>query len=120
MKTVIVDGNRHSERKTVAILRVLSVSSDPLSSVTVARELKARGLHVSDRTIRYHLKTTDRHGLTRLLHRHGRMITADGLDELRSARIPEQVGFAGERISRAAFQTTFDASRRTLSAPNCH
>lgn len=110
---MILDDNRDMERKTVAILKVLSESSDPLSSVTIARELKSRGLHVSDRTIRYHLRIADKHGFTRLLHRHGRMITADGLDELHSALIPERVGFVSERINLVAFQTTLDASRRT-------
>lgn len=108
-----VDGSRDLERKTVAILRVLSEFAEPLSSISIARELKSRGLDVSDRTVRYHLRITDRHGLSRYLHKRGRMITADGLDELRSALVSEQVGFVSERTSQVAFQTTFDASRRT-------
>jgi repressor of nif and glnA expression len=110
---MILDDNRDTARKTVAILKVLSESSDPLSSLTIARELKARGLDVSDRTVRYHLRISDKHGFTRLEHRRRRMITTAGLDELNSALIPEQVGFVSERISLVAFQTTFNASRRT-------
>lgn len=110
---MILDDNRDMARKTAAILKVLSESSDPLSSLTIARELRARGLDVSDRTVRYHLRISDKHGFTRLQYRRRRMITAAGLDELHSALIPEQVGFVSERISLVAFQTTFNASRHT-------
>jgi repressor of nif and glnA expression len=113
METGMRRGNRDAERKTVAILKVLSESSEPLSSSTIARKLTSRGLHVSDRTVRYHLRITDKHGFTRLLRWRGRMITAEGLAELRSALIAEQVGFAGERIQMLAFETTFDPLRRT-------
>jgi repressor of nif and glnA expression len=34
---MILDDNRDTARKTVAILKVLSESSDPLSSLTIAR-----------------------------------------------------------------------------------
>jgi hypothetical protein len=45
------------------------------------------------------------------------MITPEGLDELRSALITEQVGFISERIDLLAFLTTFDPARRTGHVP---
>lgn len=97
----------------MAILKVLSESSEPLGSTTIARELESHGFHLSERTVRYHLKITDERGFTRPLGRDGRMLTPEGLDELRSALIPEQVGFISERIDLLAFLTTFDPARRT-------
>jgi repressor of nif and glnA expression len=109
---VVLDDKRDTERKVAAILKVLSESSESLGSTTIARELESHGLHLSERTVRYHLRMTDERGFTRPLGRDGRMITAEGLDELRSALIPEQVGFVSERIELLAFQTTFDPARR--------
>ncbi len=97
----------------MTILKVLSESSEPLGSTTIARELESHGFHMSERTVRYHLKITDERGFTQPLGRDGRMITAEGLDELRSALIPEQVGFISERIDLLAYETTFDPARRT-------
>jgi len=114
---MIQDDNRDTERKVVSILRVLSESSEPLGSTAIARALESHGLHLSDRTVRYHLKITDERGFTRPLGRDGRMITAEGLAEVRSALVPEQVGFVIERIELLAFQTTFDPRRRTGQVP---
>lgn len=114
---MIQDDNRDTERKVVSILRVLSESFEPLGSTAIARALESHGLHLSDRTVRYHLKITDERGFTRPLGRDGRMITAKGLAEVRSALVPEQVGFVIERIELLAFQTTFDPRRRTGQVP---
>ncbi|MDP2949619.1 MAG: NrpR regulatory domain-containing protein [Chloroflexota bacterium] len=114
---MIQDDNRDTERKVVSILRVLSESSEPLGSTAIARALESHGLHLSDRTVRYHLKLTDERGFTRPLGRDGRMITPKGLAEVRSALVPEQVGFVIERIELLAFQTTFDPRRRTGQVP---
>ena len=105
--------SRDSERKIVAILKVLSESSEPLGSTSIARGLQDHGIHLSERAVRYHLRITDERGFTNPLGRDGRMITPEGLDELRSALVPEQVGFISERIDLLAFETTFDPGRRT-------
>src|SRR3990170_4040840 len=97
-----------TERKTVAILKVLSESSEPLGSTHIARELENHGVHLSERAVRYHLKITDERGFTRPLGHDGRTITSAGLEELRSALAPDQVGFVIERIELLAFQTTLD------------
>lgn len=97
----------------MAILRVLSESSDPLGSVNIARELESHGVRLSERTVRYHLRVADERGFTRSKGRGGRMITSEGLQELHSALATEQVGFVIERIALLAYKTTFDPRRGT-------
>jgi HTH-type transcriptional regulator, global nitrogen regulator NrpRI len=104
---------RETERKIVAILRVLSESTESLGSISIARSLQDHGVYLSERAVRYHLRITDERGFTQPLGRDGRMLTAKGLEELRNALAPEQVGFVIERIVSLAFQTTFDPEKRS-------
>jgi len=106
-----------TERKIISILKVLSESTEPLGSITIARELKRYGIFLSERAVRYHLRITDERGYTRPLGRDGRMLTAQGLEELRMALAPEQVGFIHERLELLAFNTTFDPQKRTGQLP---
>lgn len=102
-----------TEKKIVSILKVLSESSEPLGSITIARELERYGVFLSERAVRYHLRLTDERGHTQPLGRDGRLITPQGLEELRIALAPDQVGFILERLELLAFRTTFDPSKRT-------
>jgi hypothetical protein len=102
-----------TEKKITSILKVLSESSEPLGSITIARELERHGVFLSERAVRYHLRITDERGYTRPLGRDGRMITPKGLEELRMALAPDQVGFILERLELLAFRTTFDPGKRT-------
>lgn len=102
-----------TERKIVAILRVLSESSEPLGSITIARELERYGIFLSERAVRYHLRITDERGFTEPLGRDGRMITPKGVEELRLALAPDQIGFIQEKLELLAFRTTFDPLKRT-------
>jgi repressor of nif and glnA expression len=106
-----------TERKVVAILKVLSESSQPLGSITIARELERHGIFLSERAVRYHLRITDERGYTQPLGRDGRMLTPLGHDELRMALAPEQVGFIVEKLELLAFRTTFDPQKRTGQLP---
>jgi repressor of nif and glnA expression len=106
-----------AERKEIAILRVLSESSQPLGSITIARELERYGIHLSERGVRYHLKVADEHGYTQSLGRDGRMLTPLGFEELKIALAPEQVGFILQKLELLAFQTTFDPVKRTGQLP---
>ena len=101
-----------TEKKIVSILKVLSESSEPLGSITIARELGRHGVFMSERAVRYHLRITDERGLTQPLGSDGRMITPRGLEELRDALAPDQIGFILERIELLAFRTTFDPTKR--------
>ena len=106
-----------AERKIVSILKVLSESSEPLGSITIARELERHGIFLSERAVRYHLRITDERGYTQPLGRDGRMITPQGLEELRMALAPDQVGFILEKLELLAFGTTFDPQKRTGELP---
>ncbi len=101
-----------AERKVIAILKVLSESSEPLGSITIARELERHGIFLSERAVRYHLRITDERGYTQPLGRDGRMLTQKGLEELKMALAPEQVGFILDKLELLAFQTTFDPQKR--------
>jgi repressor of nif and glnA expression len=106
-----------TERKVMSILKVLSESSEPLGSITIARELSRYGVFLSERAVRYHLRITDERGYTRPFGRDGRMITPQGLEELKTALAPEQVGFILEKLEMLAFHTTFDPQKRTGQVP---
>jgi hypothetical protein len=102
-----------TEKKVMMILKVLSESYEPLGSIAIARKLEERGISLNERTVRYHLKITDERGHTQPLGRDGRMITPRGLEELREALAPDQLGFILEKLELLAFKTTFDPKTRT-------
>ena len=102
-----------TERKIVAILEILSESSEPLGSTSIARELEQRGIALSERAVRYHLRITDERGHTRLVGRDGRTITLAGLEEIREAMAPAHVGIIRDKLEMLAFQTTFDPQKKT-------
>jgi len=102
-----------AETKIISILKVLSESAGSLESTAISRSLEVRGIDLSERTVRYHLKTTDERGFTVPLGRGGRMITAEGLEELRFALAPVQVSFMRHRLELLAFLTTFDPAKQS-------
>lgn len=110
---MLVGSSSDAEKKVISILRVLSESSQPLGSITIARELERYGIFLSERAVRYHLRITDERGHTQPLGRDGRMITPEGLDELRMALAPDQIGFILEKLEFLAFRTGFDPKRGT-------
>ena len=106
-----------TERKIIAILKVLNESSEPLGSITIARELERHGIFLSERAVRYHLRITDERGHTQPFGRDGRMLTSQGLEELKIALAPEHVGFVLEKLETLAFQTTFNPKTRSGLVP---
>ncbi|MFQ6122544.1 MAG: DUF128 domain-containing protein [Dehalococcoidales bacterium] len=106
-----------TERKVISILKVLSESTEPLGSITIARELERHGVFLSERAVRYHLRITDERGYTQPLGRDGRMLTTRGLEELKMALAPEQVGFIYDKLEWLAFHTTFDPQKGTGQLP---
>jgi HTH-type transcriptional regulator, global nitrogen regulator NrpRI len=106
-----------TERKVISILKVLSESSEPLGSITIARELERYGIILSERAVRYHLRITDERGYTQALGRDGRMLTPQGQEELRLALAPDQVGFIQDKLEMLAFKTTFDPEKKSGLVP---
>jgi repressor of nif and glnA expression len=105
------------ERKVFAILKVLSESQEALGARVLARRLKGLGIELGERAVRYHLKLMDERGLTQLVGRDGRLITETGVEELKSARVRDKVGFAISRIELLAFRTDFDLDSQTGLVP---
>jgi repressor of nif and glnA expression len=101
-----------AESKLIAILKVLSESSEPLGSITIARKLESEGVFLSERAVRYHLKIADARGYTQPGGRDGRMITPEGRQEVKEALAPQHVGFVRDKLEMLAYQTTFDPERR--------
>jgi HTH-type transcriptional regulator, global nitrogen regulator NrpRI len=114
---VVQGASSETERKIISILKVLSESSEPLGSITIARELERYGIFLSERAVRYHLRITDERGYTQPLGRDGRMLTPAGFEELRMALAPEQVGFILDKLELLAFKTTFDPEKKSGLLP---
>jgi repressor of nif and glnA expression len=102
-----------AESKLVAILKVLSESSEPLGSITIARRLEQDGVFLSERAVRYHLKIADERGYTRPGGRDGRTITPEGRQEVKEALAPQHIGFVRDKLEMLAYQTTFDPEKRS-------
>ena len=106
------------ERKVLTILKVLNDSQGALGARVIARHLEDHGIELGERAVRYHLKLMDERGLTQLIgRRDGRVLTEQGIKEVRNALVEDKVGFAISRIELLAFRTSFDPQNRTGSVP---
>jgi repressor of nif and glnA expression len=106
------------ERKELAIMKVLSDSSEPLGARVIAHHLKDFGFDLGERAVRYHLKLMDERGLTRLIgQRNGRMLTDKGSEEVQSALVQDKVGFTISKIETLSFRTNFDVETGTGLIP---
>ena len=109
----IFHNNDDIEKKTILILKILNSEQGPMGSRLLSRSLQDYGISLSERSVRYHLKSMDERGLTRLIDRRdGRIITERGVEEIGSARVHDKVGLAISRIENLAFRTTFDPKKR--------
>jgi repressor of nif and glnA expression len=102
-----------AENKLIAILKVLSESSDPLGSIQIARRLAEQGVFLSERGVRYHLKIADERGFTSPGGRDGRTLTPEGRQEVKDAMAPQQLGLVRDKLELLAYLTTFDPVKRT-------
>ncbi len=110
--------NQDVERKVLAILNTLGDSQQAVGSTIIAKQLKDRGVDLSERAVRYHLRLMDERGFTRLVgRRDGRVITELGQAELKKAMVTRKVGFAFARIEILAFRTNIDLDKRTGFIP---
>jgi len=105
------------ERKTIAIMRVLRDSPEPLGARVIAQSLKDHGVELGERAVRYHLKIMDERGFTESVGRDGRLITQLGLEELGSALVGDKIGFVASKIEFLACQTDFDIDKRQGKVP---
>lgn len=105
------------ERKVLTILKILRDSNEALGARVIARRLTDHGIELGERAVRYHLKLMDERNLTQLVGRDGRLITEQGIRELRNALVKDKVGFAISRIELLAFRTSFNPQNRSGSVP---
>jgi repressor of nif and glnA expression len=102
-----------AENKLIAILKVLSESSEPLGSIHIARRLAQDGVFLSERGVRYHLKIADERGFTQPGGRDGRTLTPEGRQEVKEALAPQQLGLVRDKLELLAYLTTFDPVKRS-------
>jgi len=75
-------------------------------------------IELSERAVRYHLRLLDERGLTsKVSRRDGRVITEQGVEELKNAMVADKVGFVIDKIELLAYQTTFDPVKRSGKVP---
>ena len=99
-----------TEKKRLAILRILRESDGPLGSSKITERLVAAGHEISERTVRFYLHKMDGEEFTKNRGRRGHIVTQRGLDELANARIIEKVGFLAAKIDQMTYQMKFDLS----------
>jgi len=114
---LLIQQPQEVERKVIAILRVLSQSSEPLGARVISHYLQNYGIELSERAVRYHLQLMDERGFTQSVGRDGRLITQSGLEELESALVSDKVGFMASKIEILAYQTDFDIDKRRGKVP---
>ena len=106
------------ERKVILILKILNENPESMGARVIARKMQERGVHLSERTVRYHLKSMDERGLTKLVgRRDGRIITSMGMDEITNARVRDKISLSISRIDVLSFKTTFDIKKRRGLVP---
>ena len=96
------------ERKRLLMMKILRESGLPLSSQKIQEQLVARGMDISERTVRFHLQTLDNQGFTGYKEKKGRYLTAKGMMELSKAHVFDRVGFLSSRIDDMVYQMDFD------------
>ena len=110
--------NHDIKRKTVAILKILHDSHEPLGGRVIARQLSDIGIDLGERAVRYHLKIMDAQGFTRCDgRREGRLITPKGIEERNSALVTDRVGSMAARIEQLAYRTSFNLKKRAGEIP---
>ena len=100
--------NEKTEKKKLAILRILRESEQPLSSSILNAQLTAQGHETSERTVRFYLLEMDNNGLTENCGKRGRKITERGLKELSEARVFEKLGLIAAKIDQKTYDMNFD------------
>ena len=102
-----------ADKKTSAILKIIAESSGPIGSVEISEKLKEQGIDLSERTVRYHMKSMGEQGLLKVFWKEGRMITGKGREELSNAFVFDKVGLMSSRIETMAYRMDFDLYQKS-------
>ncbi len=74
----------------------------------IAEALKAYGIELTERAVRYHLEQLDAEGYTEACGRAGRRITEPGRKEVAQAHVADKVRLVFARLEALAYQMDFD------------
>ena len=91
-----------------AILSILDKHPTVVGSREISRQLKLRGVEITERTVRYYLKMLDKKGYTEVFGKEGRKITAAGREELKHSLVSDKIGFVISKIETLSYMTTLD------------
>jgi len=97
-----------TQRKLIAILKIIHESHTPLGARLIADRMNSQGYVLGERAVRYHLRILDERHLTRRIGYDGRVITNPGIAEIENALVGDRVGFINTKIERMMLDTTFD------------
>jgi HTH-type transcriptional regulator, global nitrogen regulator NrpRI len=103
--------NDSIEKKRLAILKSLYKANAPVISQKITEELSSQGFDISERTVRFHLLSLDKEGLTLDMGKAGRKITEKGITELSKARVFEKIGFLAARIDQLTYLMRFNLEK---------
>jgi repressor of nif and glnA expression len=103
--------NDSIEKKRLAILKSLYKSNTPVISQRITEDLLGQGYDISERTVRFHLLSLDKEGLTLDMGKSGRKITEKGITELSKARVFEKIGFLAARIDQLTYLMQFNLEK---------
>jgi repressor of nif and glnA expression len=98
-------------RRRLRILEALRNHSSPVSGATLAAELAAGGLDISERTIRDDLAVLSAEGATLTFGRRGHVLSAKGRSELMRSKTVERIGFLSAKIDAMTYGMDFDLER---------
>ncbi len=106
--------NRPNDAAKHNILKALQEIRGPAGAARIQERLRAAGVNLQPRTVRFYLLQLDREGLTRPVSRRtGRELTEQGHQELAHANIVEKVRFVASRIDSLVYRMTYDLRRAT-------
>jgi HTH-type transcriptional regulator, global nitrogen regulator NrpRI len=99
------------EKKRLAILKTLYKANAPVISQKITEDLANQGYDISERTVRFHLLSLDKDGLTIDMGKSGRKITEKGIIELSKARVFEKIGYLAARIDQLTYLMRFNLEK---------
>lgn len=106
--------NSRIKETRLSILKVLDDLQGPAGAARIMDHLRAFGIALQPRSIRFHLLELDKDGLTRLISKRlGRVITEDGRRELSHANVMQKVGFVAANVDNLSFQMSYDLTRQS-------
>ena len=100
-----------TKKSVMAILGALQGRKKPVGATRIAREIRAYGVNLSQRTVRHYLAWTDRKGFTKKVGRRGRVITNTGAREVADSFVFEKVGLVVSKIDELSYRMSFSLSR---------